>query len=105
MIGGGYTSSYLTNIHAKTMAAEVLALRNAINQLASLGMISVKGFGLLPAAVSWQTDTPMPKLIEQQADTGLSYSELLLANSLAAESGQDFARIIALREQTRTWAN
>lgn len=103
LLGGGYVSSYLTNIRAKTIKAEAPALRHAIDSLDALGMNSVKGFGLVPAAVSWQTERPMATLIEQQAETGLSYGELLLANSLATESKQSFARIIAMREQTGTW--
>src|SRR5689334_12304900 len=52
LLGGGYTSSYLTNIRAKTMGKEDRQLRKAINDLDSLGMLPVKGFGLVPAAVS-----------------------------------------------------
>src|SRR5690348_3615373 len=57
-LGGGYTSTYLTNIHAKTMGKEDRHLREAINDLDGLGMLKVRGFGLVPAAVSWQTDVP-----------------------------------------------
>jgi hypothetical protein len=103
LVGRGYASSYLTNIRAKTIGKEDPKLRNAIDSLDGLGMLPVKGFGLVPAAVSWQTETPMRTLIEQQAETDLSYGELLIANSLAAKSEESFAHIIAMRAKTRTW--
>lgn len=102
-IGSGYATTYLTNIRAKTMQQEDLKLRKAIDSLDGLGMLKVKGFGLVPAAVAWQTRTPMRKLIEQQAETDLSYGELLIANLLAAKSKQSFAEIVALRSASRTW--
>jgi hypothetical protein len=104
-LGGGYTSSYLTNIRAKTMAKEDRQLRTAINDLDSLGMVPVRGFGLLPAAVSWQTDVPIHTLVEQQGETRLSYGELLLANALAARSGETFQEIISQRLRTATWGD
>lgn len=103
LIGHGYASSYLTNIRAKTIGKEDPKLRVAIDTLDALGMLEVKGFGLLPAAVSWQTEVPMRTLIEQQTETNLSYGELLLSNSLAAKSGRTFEEIVGLRENTRTW--
>jgi len=103
LLGGGYTSSYLTNIHAKTMGKEDPQLREAINDLDGLGMLRVRGFGLVPAAVSWQTDVPIHTLVEQQADTRLSYGELLIANALAKKSGDSFHQIIGLRIKAPTW--
>ena len=102
-VGRGYASSYLTNIRPKTIGKEDPALRTAIRSLDGLGMLAVKGFGLLPAAVAWQTGVAMPKLIEQQAETGLSFGELLIANSLATKSQKSFGEIVALRAKTRTW--
>ncbi len=104
LVGGGYVSSYLTNRHAKTIAAEDPTLRRAINSLDALGMVSFRGFGLLPAAVSWQTDVPIRELVLQQTDTGLSYGELLLANSIAKESNQPFETAILVRAESRTWS-
>ena len=103
LLGSGYTSTYLTNIRAKTIGKDDPRLRQSIDWLDGLGMLPVKGFGLVPAAVAWQSELPMRKVIEQQAETGLSYGELLMANSLATESGQSFAEIVARRAQTRTW--
>ena len=105
LLGGGYTSSYLTNIHAKTMGKEEPQLREAINNLDGLGMMPVRGFGLVPAAVSWQTDVPIRTLVEQQAETRLSYGELLVANSLAAKSRETFNQILSQRVRSSTWGN
>ena len=58
LIGSGYTSTYLTNIRAKTTERDDAKLRGAINMLDGLGMVEVRGFGLLPAAVAWQAETP-----------------------------------------------
>ncbi len=103
LLGAGYTSSYLTNIRAKTMGKEDPKLRQAVDSLDGLGMLPVKGFGLVPAAVSWLTETPINTLVEQQAATNLSYGELLIAHTLAAKSGGSFAHIIAMRARTQTW--
>src|SRR5262249_55091885 len=105
LLGGGYTSSYLTNIHAKTMGKEEPQLREAINNLDGLGMMPVRGFGLVPAAVSWQTDVPIRTLVEQQAETRLSYGELLVANALAVKSGESFNQIISQRVRNSTWGD
>ncbi len=72
LLGGGYVSTYLTNIRARTIAKEDARLRNAIVSLDGLGMLQVRGFGLVPAAVAWQSEMPMRKVIQQQAATGLS---------------------------------
>lgn len=103
VLGRGYVSTYLTNIRARTIAKENRALRNAIGSLEALGMTPVRGFGLVPAAVAWQSKLPMRKVIQQQADTGLSYGELLLANVLADKSRQSFEQVVAMRGRTRTW--
>ena len=102
-LGSGYASSYLTNIRARTIEKEDPKLRNAIDSLDGLGMLPVKGFGLVPAAVSWLTETHIHTLVEQQAETGLSYGELLIAHLLAAKGEESFAQIVAMRAKTRTW--
>jgi hypothetical protein len=102
-LGSGYASSYLTNIRARTIEKEAPKLRNAIDALDGLGMRPVKGFGLVPAAVAWLTETHIHTLVEEQAETRLSYGELLIAHLLAAKSEQSFAQIVAMRGKTRTW--
>lgn len=59
---------------------------------------------MLPAVVSAQTGVPIATLKAQQAETGLSYGELLVADSLAVGSGNSFARILRMRSKTQTWA-
>ncbi len=103
LLGRGYVSTYLTNIRARTIAKEDAPLRNAIVSLEALGMTPVRGFGLVPAAVAWQSKLPMRKVIQQQAASGLSYGELLLANVLAEKSRQSFEQVVAQRARTRTW--
>ncbi|MEP6976369.1 MAG: hypothetical protein ABI787_11085 [Spartobacteria bacterium] len=103
LLGRGYCSTYLTNIRARTIGQDGPKLRNAVISLDGLGMLQVKGFGLVPAAVAWQSKLPMRKVIKQQAETGLSYGELLVANALASESGESFAAVVAQRGKTRTW--
>ncbi|MBA3651886.1 MAG: hypothetical protein H0W66_10510 [Chthoniobacterales bacterium] len=103
LLGGGYVSTYLTSIRARTIGKEDGRLRNAIVSLDGLGMLQVRGFGLVPAAVAWQSEMPMRKVIQQQAASGLSYGELLMANTIAARSGESFATVVGLRAKSRTW--
>ncbi len=103
LIGRGYVSTYLTNIRARTIKKEEPKLRRAIESLEGLGMTPVRGFGLVPAAVAWQSRLPMRKVIQQQAATGLSYGELLLANVLAEKSKQSVEQVVEMRGRTRTW--
>jgi hypothetical protein len=42
-------------------------------------------------------------LVEQQAQTRLSYGELLIAHLLATKSEKSFAQIVAMRAKTQTW--
>jgi hypothetical protein len=102
-IGSGYASTYLTNIRAKTTGQDTAQLRRAIDSLDGLGMIQVRGFGLLPAAVAWQSQTSIHELVTEQAATGLSYGELLMAHTLASESKRDLQQVITLRTKTRSW--
>ena len=103
MHGGGYSSAFLTNIRARTIGKDDPKLRKAIVSLDDLGMLQVKGFGLVPAAVAWQSELPMRKVIQQQAATGLSYGEILMANSIAAKSGRSFNRVVSLRASSQNW--
>ncbi len=91
-------------LHARTMSGEVPAFRKAVDALdADAGKV-MRGTGLVPAAVSAQTQVPIGTLVAQQAETGLSYGELLVVDSLAVGSGKSFARILAMRAKTQTWA-
>jgi hypothetical protein len=102
-LGSGYVSTYLTNIHAKTTRHEDPKLRDAINFLDGLGMTEIHGFGLVPAAVAWQAQTSLREIVAQQAETGLSYGELLVAHTLALESKHDFRDVVAMRSAAPSW--
>jgi hypothetical protein len=97
-------SSNSVRFHARTMTGEEPAFRRAINLLDGQSGKVMRGVGLVPAAVSTQTGVSVGTLAAQQAETGLSYGELLVADSLAVGSGNSFARILAMRAQTQTWA-
>ena len=93
-----------TRLYARTMTGEDPAFRMAIDSLDAQAGKVMRGVGLVPAAVSLQTKVPLETLVTQQAETGLSYGELLVANSLAVGSNKSFARILAMRAKTLTWA-
>jgi hypothetical protein len=97
-------SSNSVRFHARTMTGEEPAFRRAIDSLDGQNGKVMRGVGLVPAAVSTQTGVSVGTLAAQQAETGLSYGELLVADSLAVGSGNSFARILAMRAQTQTWA-
>jgi hypothetical protein len=97
-------SSNSVRFHARTMTGEEPAFRRAIDSLDGQSGKVMRGVGLVPAAVSTQTGVSVGTLAAQQAETGLSYGELLVADSLAVGSGNSFARILAMRAQTQTWA-
>jgi hypothetical protein len=59
---------------------------------------------LLPTAVSIQTKVPVEVLKKQRSASGLSYGQLLVANSLASGSGKSFDQILALRAKNRSWS-
>lgn len=54
-------------------------------------------------AISAQTRVPESALRQQQVATKLNPGELLIANTLAARSGQSFNQIVAEHAQTRSW--
>ncbi len=97
-------SAAKVRLYARTMTGEEPAFRKAIDALDAQAGKVMRGTGLVPAAVSAQTQLPIEVLVAQQAETGLSYGELLVADSLAVGSGKSFARILTLRAKTRTWA-
>lgn len=103
LIGGGYAETGQTNIQARTLSHESAAFRGAINTLDAQGMRTVRGVGMVPTAVSAQTKVPVRTLVEQQSQTGLSYGELLIANSLAEGSGKSLDAIVAMRKSSSSW--
>ena len=53
--------------------------------------------------ISTQTGIPVVTLEEQHTRTGLGYGGLLIANSLAAETGRTFDEIVALKQSGQGW--
>lgn len=54
-------------------------------------------------AISRETGVPAPVIQQQRAQYGLGYGGLLVANSLAAESGRPVDEIIARKQSGRGW--
>jgi hypothetical protein len=85
-------------------AQEDTTLGTAVAALDTRANTVVEGHVLLPTAVSIQTKVPVEVLKKQRSASGLSYGQLLVANSLASGSGKSFDEILALRAKTRNWS-
>src|SRR5215210_4393573 len=53
--------------------------------------------------ISRETGLPETVLVEQHSRTNLGYGGLLIANSLATETGRSFDEIVALKESGHGW--
>ena len=105
-LGGGFVETGAgdnSKTTSKLSMNENTPLAKAVASLDAKASTVVDGFTLLPTAVSWQTKVPVEVLKKQHAKTGLTYGQLLVANSLAAGSGKSFDQVLALREKTRDW--
>jgi hypothetical protein len=85
-------------------ARENSDLGTAVAKLDARANTVVEGHALLPTAVSIQTGVTVEVLKKQRASSGLSYGQLLVANSLASGSGKSFDQILALRAKTGSWS-
>lgn len=106
-LGGGFVNAGETDNQSTTRlnsSQENPALATAITRLDAKAPVTVEGWSLLVTAVSWQTKVPAETLKKQRATTGLTYGQLLVANSLAAASGKSFDRILALRSTSPNWS-
>ena len=107
-LGGGFVQTdEVDNSKSKSkrgFGQDNTPLGRAVASLDAKAGTVVDGFTLLPTAVSWQTKVPVEVLKKQRAKTGLSYGQLLVANSLATGSGKSFEQVLALREKTRDWS-
>lgn len=106
-IGGGYSKSGDTNNKSASTLGTVqenTPLGKAVATLDAKADTVVEGYTLLPTAVSWQTKVPAEVLKKQRAKSGLTYGQLLVANSLATGSGKSFEQILALRAKTQSWS-
>jgi hypothetical protein len=105
-LGGGYvrTDEADNNKSTAKLGTENTTLGKAVASLDAKAATVVDGYALMPTAVSWQTKVPTEVLKKQRAKSGLTYGQLLVANSLASGSGKSFEQILALRAKTRDWS-
>ena len=89
---------------ATVSAAEKPTFRKALGDLDAQSATVVEGWALIGPAVTWQTGVPLDTLKKQRAATGLNFSELLVANSLASGSGKRFNEIVWMKAKAQTWS-
>jgi uncharacterized protein YukE len=89
---------------ATVSAAEKPTFRKALGDLDAQSATVVDGWALIGPAVAWQTGVPLDTLKKQRAATGLNFSELLVANSLASGSGKSFNEIVRMKAKAQTWS-
>jgi hypothetical protein len=85
-------------------AGEKSDLGAAVAKLDARANTVVEGHALLPTAVSIQTGVKVEVLTKQRASSGLSYGQLLVANSIASGSGKSFDEVLALRAKSQSWS-
>jgi|GEM_PF-2389453 len=89
---------------ASVSAAEKPTFRTALGDLDAQSATVVEGWSLIGPAVSGQTGVSLDTLKKQRAATGLSFGELLVANSLASGSGKSFNEIVRMKAKAQTWS-
>ena len=109
LLGGGYVDAGDRNdarpTTAAVSAAEKPSFKTALNDLNAQSATVVEGYALMGPAVSWQTGAPVEILKKQRAATGLSFGELLVANSLASGSGKSFNEVVRIKAKAQTWSH
>ncbi len=106
-LGGGFveTDEVKNQSSSKTAVTnDNTALGIAVAQLDAKAGTVVDGYALMPVAVSWQTKVPVEVLKKQRTTSGLTYGQLLVANSLATGSGKSFDQILKLRAKNQNWS-
>ena len=89
---------------AAISAGEKSSFKTALNDLNAQSATVVEGYSLIGPAVSWQTGVPVETVKKQRAATGLSFGDLLVANSLASGSGKNFNEIMRIKAKTQGWS-
>lgn len=106
-LGGGFVDSGEADNEATSRlgaAQENADLGKALRRLDAKAAKTVEGWALLATAVSWQTKIPVEVLKKQRSMSGLTYGELLVADSLASGSNKSFEQILVLRAKSRNWS-
>ena len=107
-LGGGFVETGEVDNQSSSKpvtAKENPALGTAIAKLDARAGTVVDGYALMAAAVSWQTKVSVEILKKQHTTSGLSYGQLLVANSLATGSAKSFDEIMALQAKTGSWSH
>jgi len=107
-IGGGYTDAGDASDSSKAATGidrrgENPALAKALAQLNAQTGTVVQGYALISEAVALQTRIPAAKIRAQRSATGLSFGDLLVANSLAEGSGKSFNEVLAMKTKSGAW--
>ncbi len=104
-LGGGFveTGEVKQSTSKTAVTNDNTALGIAVAQLDAKAGTVVDGYALMPVAVSWQTKVPVEVLKKQRTTSGLTYGQLLVANSLATGSGKSFDQILALKKKSQDW--
>jgi hypothetical protein len=76
----------------------------ALNELDALSGTLVEGWSMIGPAVSLQTGVPVETVKQQRDATGLSFGEILVANSLAKGSSKSFNEIVRLKGASKNWS-
>jgi hypothetical protein len=107
LLGGGYADAGNTdssNAAATTLGAnEKSSFRTALGELNTQAGTIVDGYALIIPAVALQTGVPQDTIKKQRAATGMTYGELLVANSMAKGSGKAFNEIVNMRGKEKSW--
>lgn len=104
VVDAGETDKGVGDASAR-LGGEDPKLRTAILKLDQQAGVVVEGWTLIANAVAWQTKVPVKTLKQQQESTGLTYGELLVANSLASGSNNSFESVMAMKQKTRRWSD
>lgn len=110
LLGGGYTSAGDTDVvdnppkAYSVSAADKPSFRQALAHFDAQSSTVVDGYVLIVPAVKLQTGVPTETLKWQRQKTGMTYGELLVANSLASGSGKSFNDILALKNKGQSWS-
>lgn len=108
LLGGGYSNAgdaapSKPSTSTTLSASDKASFRDALTKFDAQSGTVVDGYELVVPAVKLQTGVPAETLKRQHEVTGLTYGELLVANSFASGSGKKFNDIIGLKNKGQSW--
>lgn len=95
-------AAFLLSIGSAAQAQDYIVLDRTADDFDRV-VVEPDGTTRVYDAISRETRVPVVILEQQRASSHLGYGGLLIANSLAAETGRPFDEIIALRQSGRGW--